>query len=589
MPEYDLYTQLPTTVLHADWSTNPGKRWVAKATLEDGQYRAHEPELVGEVSTMIDRLRRPGRSGPELVGLDLPLGIPVAYAKNARIEDFPSWLRKSGAREWAGLYAVAESPEQVGLGRPFYPKSPFPKGSKSQRHLVEGLDLPSKEALLRECDRLTGASPLFWCVGPKAVGKAAISGWRDLLIPALRSPELGTLVWPFAGELPELLEPGRTVLAETYPAELSKHLGVEAKPKTSREARRDQAGKLLGWADGAAVDLTPGMRAAIKDGFGPSAAGEDPFDATVGLFGMLNVVLGYRAAGAPTGETVRKLEGWMLGLAEPASANEQETRIFAGDPPFPGHPEYAGLADLYDIEYDHDYDLPLWLTLAEREPGPVVEWGAGTGRIALPLSRAGHDVTAVELSEPMANRGREKGVARWITGDMRHADPGREFGLAVCAFNSFLCLTSPDAALAFLANASAHLRPGGLLGIEVSAFRPEELAAPPGGPALQHDLTRELPDGGSLERFSVSSYDAADQLLSMRLFYELYDRAGVMHERRSGALEIRPTTRDELTLMLQLAGFTVEAICGGFNGEPFTADSDHLIVLARPGDAPREA
>jgi SAM-dependent methyltransferase len=244
-------------------------------------------------------------------------------------------------------------------------------------------------------------------------------------------------------------------------------------------------------------------------------------------------------------------------------------------------PEYDPLADLYDVEYDHDYDLPLWRDLAAREPGPVIEWGAGTGRIVTPLAHAGHDVTAVELSEEMAARGREKGEAEWITGDMRHAIPGREFGLAICAFNSFSCLTSPDDALSFLGNAAAHLKPGGLLGIEVSAFRPEELAALPGAPALQHDLTRELPNGGALERFSVSHYDAAEQLLSMRLFYELYDESGVMHERRSGNLEIRPTTRDELTLMLRLAGFTVQEAYGGFDGEPFTAESDHLIVLAR--------
>ena len=246
-------------------------------------------------------------------------------------------------------------------------------------------------------------------------------------------------------------------------------------------------------------------------------------------------------------------------------------------------PEYDALADLYDIEYDHDYDLPLWLELAAREPGPVIEWGAGTGRISTALARAGYDITAVELSEPMVARGREKGGASWVTDDMRTATLERRFGLAVCAFNSFLCLTNQDDAIAFLENAARHLEPGGLLGIEISALRPEELAAPPGGPAVQHDLAREMPEGGELQRLSVSSYDAAEQLLYMRLFYELYGPDGVMRERRSGELTIRPTTRDELTLMLRHTGFTVEAVNGGFDGEPFTADSEHLIVLARRG------
>ena len=85
----------------------------------------------------------------------------------------------------------------------------------------------------------------------------------------------------------------------------------------------------------------------------------------------------------------------------------------------------------------------------------------------------------------------------------------------------------------------------------------------------------------TLERFSVSQYDAASQLLRMRLFYELYDRGGELDNKRAHDLTIRIVGRGELELMLRLAGFEVEAVYGGFEGEPFTAGSDHLIVLAR--------
>ena len=244
--------------------------------------------------------------------------------------------------------------------------------------------------------------------------------------------------------------------------------------------------------------------------------------------------------------------------------------------------EYDPLADLYDLEYGHDDDLPFWLALAEREAGPVVEWGAGTGRLAVPLADAGHGVTAVEESSAMVERGSGKGGGiEWVRGDMRSAGLGRRYGLAICAFNSFLCLPSIDDALAFLHNAKDHLAPGGLLGIEVSAFSPEELATPPGGPELRHDLTRELPDGGRLDRLSVSRYDPASQLLSMRLFYELYGASGELEDRRAHDLAIRVTGRHELILMLRLAGFEVEAVYGGFGGEPFEAGGDRLIVLAR--------
>lgn len=244
-------------------------------------------------------------------------------------------------------------------------------------------------------------------------------------------------------------------------------------------------------------------------------------------------------------------------------------------------PEYDPLADLYNLEYPHDYDVPFWISLALKEGGPVVEWGAGTGRVCVPLARKGFEVTAVELSERMIERGRSKdGGVEWVRGNMRSADLGRRYRLAICAFNSFLCLLSVDDALEFLHNARRHLLPGGLLGIEVSAFSPEELSDPPGGPLLRHDFTRELEDG-RLDRFSVSRYDPALQLLSMRLFYELYGPSGELRDRRAHELTIRVTFRDELELMLRLAGLEVESVYGGFDGEPFAAGSDHLIMLAR--------
>jgi len=241
-------------------------------------------------------------------------------------------------------------------------------------------------------------------------------------------------------------------------------------------------------------------------------------------------------------------------------------------------PEYDKLADLYDLEYTHDYDLPFWLALAEREAGPVVEWGAGTGRLATRLAAAGHDVTAVELSGEMVERGNVKREAvDWIVGDMRSASLEQRYGFSVCAFNSFLCLRSVEDALAFLRNAREHLAPGGLLGIEVSAFSPDELTS---GQELRHDFTRDLPDG-RLDRFSVSTYDAATQLMHMRLFYERYDDSGTLETRRAHDLTIRITTRDELFLMLRLADFEVEAVYGGFEAELFDSTSDHLIALAR--------
>jgi hypothetical protein len=110
---------------------------------------------------------------------------------------------------------------------------------------------------------------------------------------------------------------GRTVVVETYPAEFYRHLGIDLGQggKRSQAARRAAAFSLLRWADDAGVDVAPASRNDIEDGFGEHRDGEEPFDATVGLFGMLNVVLGRRAPGEPEDGRTRKIEGWMLGQA----------------------------------------------------------------------------------------------------------------------------------------------------------------------------------------------------------------------------------------------------------------------------------
>ena len=561
---------------------------MVRATLEGNRYLTHGPEPVGEPSTLLERLHRLASGDSVLIGFDLPIGVPASYAKRAGVESVVDWIPQLGAGKWTDFYSVAEKPEQISVYRPFYPQRP---GGTAMQHLLHGLGVESSDALLRSCDRgypgRPAAAPLFWTMGAKQVGKAAISGWRDLLAPALRSSNLDVKVWPFDGELHKLRQSHSVTVVETYPAEFYRHLGLNLGSKRNPEDRRANASLLLEWADELETDPTSEMRAIIHDGFGQSPDGEDPFDATVGLFGMLNVVLGHRSPGEPSDAIIRRVEGWMLGQlpqqtdhTKTNAKQPEKRRSIVSIPSLKA--EYDPLADLYDLEYVHDYDLPFWLSLAEREGGPIIEWGAGTGRLAAPLANSGFDVTAVELSENMVDKGREKYRAlTWVHGDMRSTKPGGRYRLAVCAFNSFLCLTSVDDALAFLHNARDHLEPGGLLGIEVSAFSPEELAQEPGGPALRHDFTRDLPDG-ELNRFSISRYDAATQLLSMRLLYEMHGGDGVLREKRAHDLVIRVTGRDELELMLRLAGFEVEAVYGGFEGEAFESGSEHLILLARP-------
>lgn len=306
---------------------------MARAALRNGQYVAHAPEPVGDASTLIHRLRLYAAADTTiLLGFDFPIGLPLSYAERMGVKEFLALLPEFGSGEWSDFYDVAERAEQISLRRPFYPKRP---SHTRLHHLLDTLDVESVDHLLRRCDKAhagrQAAAPIFWTMGAKQVGKAAISGWRDVLAPALRSPVLDVAVWPFDGTLDELLRQRHSVIAETYPAEFYRHLGLDVRSKRDRADRQANAPALLRWADEINVALSPEMRSAIEDGFGSLSDGDDQFDATVGLFGMLNVVLGRRSPGEPEDSTICRIEGWMLGRSSDSN-NDLKRRPKRAEP-----------------------------------------------------------------------------------------------------------------------------------------------------------------------------------------------------------------------------------------------------------------
>jgi hypothetical protein len=167
---------------------------------------------------------------------------------------------------------------------------------------------------------------MFWTLGGNQVGRAAIVGWRDLLAPARRAG-VDLALWPFDGSLADLVRGHRLVIAETNPGEVYGHLDLRSPLRANGGKRRQIARtacarSLLAWAERASVTLASELRSDITSGFGPNLDAEDGFDAVVGLFGMLNVMLGHRPSGEPDDPVVRRIEGWILGQDAAAAGGQ---------------------------------------------------------------------------------------------------------------------------------------------------------------------------------------------------------------------------------------------------------------------------
>jgi hypothetical protein len=302
-------------LVHADWSVSADKRWSASAARRDGEWVVDVPEPVGPSAIFLDKAFNAATTQRVLLGFDFPIGVPLAYGVQTGFRDFREMLPLLGADAWSTFFDVARSPTEIAITRPCYPFSSAKGVSRAE--LVAGLGVRSFDDLLRICERRTehrkAACSLFWTLGGNQVGKGALTGWTEVIRPAVLR---GAALWPFDGSLAELAHAPGVVLAETYPAEAYRMVGAGFLPGQSKRRQADRCCKakpILAWADHHDVGFTAQTIAELKDGFGPGSNGEDRFDALLGLLKMIEVAEDRQLEKTERHEAVIAWEGWILG------------------------------------------------------------------------------------------------------------------------------------------------------------------------------------------------------------------------------------------------------------------------------------
>src|SRR3954470_9386576 len=215
-------------------------------------------------------------------------------------------------------------------------------------------------------------------------------------------------------------------------------------------------------------------------------------------------------------------------LDDPTTADQPRTpsgAVLRADHPW----DDAFMAGLYDL-FPFDGDLPLYRELAAAQGGEVLELACGSGRVLVPLVRAGNRVMGLDASAAMLALAREKLVAagsevaeraRLVEDDMRDFRLGHTFDFALVAVKSFAYLQTAADQLEALACIASHLRPGGLLALDLLHPSLEWLAQSPG--SLRQDLVRRVPEWGvTVARTETAvSTDRAAQVRVIRSAYEL--------------------------------------------------------------------
>lgn len=223
---------------------------------------------------------------------------------------------------------------------------------------------------------------------------------------------------------------------------------------------------------------------------------------------------------------------------------------------------YEGFADQYEKwSARMTADIPFYVELARRANGPLVELAVGTGRVAIPVAQAtGRRVCGIDSSPSMLAVARimakRAGVELdLLLGDMKDLQVEEPAALIYCPFRALLHLPTWADRRRVFERVAASLRPGGRFAWNAFVFD-HRLAVQYDGQHVSEPVPHTV------------RYATGDGRVDLILD-------------GGGTSSLWWATRNEWLGLIDVAGLELEALYGGFAGEPFTEDSREYVFVTR--------
>jgi SAM-dependent methyltransferase len=234
----------------------------------------------------------------------------------------------------------------------------------------------------------------------------------------------------------------------------------------------------------------------------------------------------------------------------------------------------------YDLQHKgFDEDIPFYLKKAKQCDGPVLELACGTGRITVPLAKAGIRITGLDISHQMLERAKQKAAegsvdVEWVNADCRDFDLGGKFRVIYLPFNSIAHLHDLESIEACFGCVRKHLSPKGRFIIDIFNPRLDILIRDPD----ERYPVGEYPDPdgrGDVVMTENNVYDPLTQVNRIKWYF----RIGDAPEEFVRDLNMRIFYPQELDALLRYNGFAIEAKFGDFDESPFTSASTKQIPV----------
>jgi SAM-dependent methyltransferase len=247
-----------------------------------------------------------------------------------------------------------------------------------------------------------------------------------------------------------------------------------------------------------------------------------------------------------------------------------------------GWDEYAPFYDWENARTVARRDIAFWKSLARQQRGLTLELGCGTGRLALPLVKAGAQLVGIDRSAAMLDRARRKARraglssrARFVRGDIRRLPfrtrPG--FGLVLAPYGMLQSLTRERDLVETLESVARVLARDGVFGIDLVPDLPR-----------WSEYDRKVTLSGSRGRrthLTLRETVRQDRKRRLTLFDQEYiERRGREERVHRFALSFRTVSVPAMRRRLEAAGFRVNAVLGDYRGGPWHPRADVWVMLA---------
>jgi SAM-dependent methyltransferase len=256
--------------------------------------------------------------------------------------------------------------------------------------------------------------------------------------------------------------------------------------------------------------------------------------------------------------------------------------------------DYDVHATTYDAQFaDGLDDIPFYVEEAQRAEPPVLELACGTGRVLIPVARAGVQVCGLDNSPAMLNvcRRRTAELSADIQGritlkqaDMRAFSFDERFGLIYCPFRAFLHLMTTEDQITALGNIHTHLREDGRFVLNFFnpdlSFIAEGFGRGRGAARIEQEFTDPESENRVIV-WATLGHDPVKQLINTYIIHDEVDAEGRLLARSYKSMRLRWIYRYEFEHLLYRCGFEVEDLYGDFDRRPFTEMHQELVWIAR--------